>query len=82
MADWWVAAYKPEIGWASYIYPMGWVIQLTPCVQLKMVDLSSAVNVYNGKLEVGIYDFYFAVDSNVDGNPDGTWIDTVKVTVQ
>jgi len=82
MADWWVAAYEPAMGWASYVYPMGWLMQLTPCVQIKLVNISSAVNVYSGKLEEGVYDFYFAVDSNADGNAQATWFDTVKVTVQ
>lgn len=81
-ADWWVAAYGSALGWYSYVYPLGWMVQLTPCVQIEMYNMPEAVNVFNGNLSAGIYDFYFAVDSNVDGNPNGTWIDTVKVMVQ
>jgi len=82
MADWWVAAYASELGWYSYVYMQGWLGQLAPCVQTEMVNLSNAVEVFNGTLSAGVYDFYFAVDSNADGNPQGTWRDSVKVNVE
>jgi hypothetical protein len=81
-ADWWVAAYGGAMGWYSYVYNIGWVGQLAPCVQMEMSNLSSPVEVFNGTLSAGVYDFYFAVDNNADGNPQGTWRDTVKVNVQ
>ena len=82
-ADWWVAAKASALEFYSYVYAMGgWIGELTPCVQMDLINLSPAVGVFSGTLPVGGYDFYFAVDSNADGNPDGTWLDTVKVTVQ
>ena len=80
--DWWVAAYGSALGWYSYVYPTGWAVQLTPCVQIEIFNMSSAVNVFQGKLSVGVYVFYFAVDSNADGKAQGTWRDMVTVTVQ
>ena len=83
MADWWVAAYESRWGWFSYVYAMrNWTSGIAPCVQAGLFNLSPAVEVFNGKLPAGIYDFHFAVDSNADGQPTGTWRDTVKVTVQ
>ncbi len=86
-ADWWVSASASAptglYGWFSYVYAMGgWMDGLLPCIQMDLINLSSAVEVFSDKLPVGEYNFYFAVDSNADGNPDGTWRDTVKVTVQ
>ncbi len=82
-ADWWIASNASALGFYSYVYAAGgWMGGLIPCVQMALFNLSSDVEVFNGTLPVGVYDFYFAVDSNADGNPDGTWLDTVKVTVQ
>lgn len=86
-ADWWVAANASSsaglYGFFSYVYGVGgWMPGLNRCIQMGLVNLSPDVGVFNGTLPVGEYDFYFAVDSNADGNPDGTWLDTVKVTVR
>jgi len=82
-ADWWVAAYTPNFGWFTYVYALGnWTSGVAPCVQTGLFNLSPAVEVFNGRLPVGSYDFHFAVDSNADGQPQGTWHDTVSVTVQ
>jgi hypothetical protein len=82
-ADWWVVAHESTFGWFSYVYATGsWIGGIAPCAQTALLYLPRAVEVFNGKLPVGVYDFYFAVDSNADGQPDGTWHDTVRVTVQ
>jgi hypothetical protein len=36
----------------------------------------------NMKLPKGRYKFFFGVDNNADGIPNGTWLDTVKLTVE
>jgi hypothetical protein len=82
-ADWWVAAHESTLGWYSYVYASGsWVGGIAPCVQTGLLNLSPAVQIFNGKLPAGVYDFYFGVDSNADGQPQGTWRDSVRITVQ
>ncbi len=84
-ADWWVVAYESTTGWWSYVYALqGWILgqPLQPCVQLGLFSLSSPVQVFNGQLWPGVYDIYFGVDSNMDGNVQGTWRDMARVTVQ
>jgi len=36
----------------------------------------------NMALPAGDYTFYFAIDENVDGTPDGTWLGSVEVRVE
>jgi len=43
---------------------------------------TSPYNVLNTVLPSGNYTFYFAVDGNVDGEPDATWLDFVEVLVE
>ena len=82
-ADWWVVAHDATLGFYSYVFASrNWLGGLNVCVQTELRNLSPAVSVFSGKLPVGVYDFYFAVDSNDDGHPEGNWSDTVKVTVQ
>ncbi len=55
-ADWWVAATYgtgAELGWVSYVYPSGWTLGLTPCVQGGLADLSTPFPVFEGTLPEG-----------------------------
>ncbi|MDQ1336632.1 MAG: hypothetical protein QG552_3582 [Thermodesulfobacteriota bacterium] len=85
-ADWWVVAYESATNWWSYVYAqqswIGWSGALQPCLQTGLFNVSPAFQVFSGRLWPGVYDFYFAVDSNSDGNPQGTWLDMARVTVQ
>jgi len=85
-ADWWVAARTPfETPWYTYTYdayPQGWRSGIQVCVQLPLFELIEPFSVLNMVLPVGDYTFYFAVDGNMDGNPDATWMDSVEVTVE
>ena len=81
-ADWWVAAHESTIGWFSFVWGTGWGSGIKPCVQMALRDISIPVEVFSGKLPVGEYNFYFALDNNEDGDPDATWADAVRVIVE
>jgi len=79
--DWWIVANTP-FGWYSYVYPTGWVTGINLCTQSQLFDLSPPFEIFNATLPIGKYFFYFAVDDNVDGMPDATWMDSAEVDVQ
>jgi parallel beta-helix repeat protein len=84
-ADWWVAAYTPfdsPLNWYTYVYPEGWRTGIQVGVQMPLLELLDPLNVLNMVLPVGDYTFYFAVDGNMDGKPDATWLDSVEVYVE
>jgi len=80
-ADWWVAAQTP-FGWFSYVHPNGWQPGIHWAAQAPLFAISPLFDVLNIALPAGSYTFYFAVDNNMDGNPDATWIDSVSVRVE
>ena len=83
-ADWWVHAYTTpfDSDFYSYVYATGWIGGITPCLQAELFNVSPSFEVWNTGLAAGSYIFYFGVDSNADGLPDFTWLDSVKVHVQ
>jgi parallel beta-helix repeat protein len=84
-ADWWVAAYTPfdsPLNWYTYVYPEGWRPGIQVGVQRRLFELTPSFNVLNTVLPVGNYIFYFAVDGNMDGEVDATWLDFVEVNVE
>jgi parallel beta-helix repeat protein len=82
-ADWWVAAHTPFASpWYTYAYPGGWKSGIQACVQMPLFELLEPLNVLNMVLPVGSYTFYFAVDGNMNGAPDVTWMDSVQVNVE
>jgi len=74
----------PPLNWYTYVYPEGWRYGIHVCVQTPLFELMSAspYNVLNTVLPAGNYIFYFAVDGNMDGEPDATWLDFVEVLVE
>ena len=84
-ADWWIVAHTPfpaPLNWYSYVYPEGWRPGIYPCAQTPLFQVPPSFEVLNMTLPVGNYIFYFAVDGNMDGEPDSTWQDTVEVNVE
>ena len=86
-ADWWVAAHTPFDPpldcWYTYVYPEGWNPGIQVCVQMPLFELTPPFNVLNMVLPVGDYTFYLrAVDGNMDGETDATWVDSVEVLVE
>ena len=84
-ADWWVAANTPfdwPLDWYTYVYPEGWRYGIHVCAQTPLYELTSPFNVLNTVLPAGNYIFYFAVDGNMDGETDVTWLDSVEVRVE
>ena len=84
-ADWWVAAhtpFDPPLEWYTYVYPMGWLPGVQVCLETPLFELTPSFNVLNMVLPVGNYIFYFAVDGNMDGEVDATWLDFVEVNVE
>ena len=85
-ADWWVAAHTPfdwPLDWYTYVYPAGWRYGIHVCAQTPLIELvtTSPYNVLDTILPAGNYIFYFAIDGNMDGEPDVTWLDFVEVNV-
>ena len=84
-ADWWVAAhtpFDPPGDWYTYVHPNGWGTGIHACLQTPIFEVISPFPVLNMVLPPGGYTFYFAVDGNMDGKPDATWLDAVQVTVE
>ena len=78
--DWWVCAYGEQSGWWSWVYTKGWVSGVEVCVQAPLLALSN-FTVLEGTLSPDTYTFFFAVDDNADGNPDGRYMDSVQVNI-
>ena len=78
--DWWVCAYGEQSGWWSWVYTKGWVSGVEVCVQAPLFSLSN-FTVLEGTLPPDSYTFFFAVDDNADGNPDGRYMDSVHVNI-
>ena len=84
-ADWWVAVHTPfdyPLDWYTYVYPDGWRYGFHICAQTPLYELTPSFNVLNTVLPAGSYIFYFAVDGNMDGETDATWLDYVEVNVE
>jgi hypothetical protein len=84
-ADWWVAAHTPfdyPLDWYTYVYPEGWRYGIYVCAQAPLYELTPSFNVLDTVLPLGNYIFYFAVDGNMDGVTDATWLDYVEVNVE
>ncbi len=78
-ADWWIAADTP-FGWYSHSDNKGWQAGIYPFKQGPLSTFSSIV-LKDVVLPVGDYNFYFAIDDNMDGTVDATWYDSVSVKV-
>ena len=81
-ADWWVAAISP-FGLHWFTLDSGWIRSDTPVRAYggALFDLSLSI-LEISTLPVGNYTFYFAVDDNMDGLLDATYLDSVPVTIQ
>ncbi|MBW1719899.1 MAG: hypothetical protein JRJ43_10140 [Deltaproteobacteria bacterium] len=81
-ADFWLAAYNP-FG-VFFLTFDGWTTDWVPAYQgplfyFPVVDL---LTIPTSGLPTGSYWFYFAVDENMDGLLDATYLDSVLVTIQ
>jgi parallel beta-helix repeat protein len=84
-ADWWIAAhtpFDPPLDWYTYVYPEGWKPGIHVGVQIPLFEFSGPFSVLKMSFPAGSYTFYFAVDGNMDGKPDVTWMDSVPVKVE
>jgi len=77
--DLWLIVDAPE-GRLFYVKGIGWQSGSAPYSQSSL-DKGISCKVFNDKLPVGNYTFYFAIDNNGNGTFDGTWMDTVSVEV-
>jgi len=82
-ADWWIKAGSP-LGFYWYKYPNKWIKSLTPIRAYggPLFNLSPYSILNISSLPIGEYDFEFSVDDNQDGQFDGTYSDSVLVTVE
>ena len=84
-ADWWIVIHTPfasPMDWQSFVYPVGWMNGINPCIQAPLLEFSS-FEVLKQALPQGHYTFYFGID-DPDTMPAGPWwgLDSVEVTVQ
>jgi len=85
-ADWWVVkeihgGFFPIQFSYVYVHPAGWREGIAPLLQAPLTVVDGEV-VYDGPLPKGEYTFHFVIDDNMDGFPDGTWSDSVRVIVE
>jgi len=82
-ADWWIQADSP-LGLYWYKYPNQWIKSPTPILAYggPLFNLSPYSILNISTLPVGEYDFEFSVDDNQDGQFDGTYSDSVSVTIE
>jgi len=80
-ADWWVA-YETRGNWYTYIYPTGWGSGISSGYQGALFDLSS-ISVFSDTLSAGTYNFYFGVDTKMNGSVDmdHMYYDSVTVNI-
>jgi len=81
-AEWWIAVHTPlsnPWNWATYIYGQGWQSGIHMYLQYPLSDLTTETVLSSMKLPVGEYTFYFVLDSQINGTPDLTYMDSVMV---
>ena len=82
-SDWWVVAQTP---WGNFWLPptLAWTPSFSPLLllQFPLVDFAGFPVLNGAVLPAGTYTLTFYVDDDVDGVFDGTWSDSVSVTVQ
>ena len=82
-ADWWVQASTP---FGDFWLPptLFWLPSANPILllQFPLVDFAGFGVLTNAVLPPGSYELHFYVDDDADGLFDGTWSDSVSVTVQ
>jgi len=83
LADWWVAAGSP-LGLYWFTLDHGWVRSDAPIRVYggPLFSLSSYPVLQISGLPIGEYTFYFAVDDNMDGILNATYLDTASVNIQ
>jgi len=77
--EYWVAADTP-FGWYSY-GAQGWKPGIAPKAVGPLNDVPP-LEVVDFPLSPGWYTFYLAVDDQINGQPDFTWMDSVEVEVE
>jgi hypothetical protein len=77
--EYWVAVNTP-FGWYSY-GAQGWNPGIAPAAVGPLADVAPLETV-NFPLPPGWYTFYLAVDDQINGQPDLTWVDAVEVEVE
>ena len=82
-AEWWIAAHTPLASpwnWATSVYGQGWQSGIHMYRQYPLSDLATETVLSSMKLPEGQYTFYFVLDSQINGTPDLTFMDSVTVT--
>ena len=81
-AEWWIAVHTPlssPWNWATCVYGTGWQSGIHMYRQSPLSDLSPLTVLPSMRLPEGEYAFYFVLDSQINGTPDLTWMDSVMV---
>jgi len=89
IVDWWIACLSSDDVWSSFMLAKkrkrrGWRsgIYSSNRAWIPLVKVSSYPVLWTKRLPPGDYTFYFAIDNNLDWNPDSMWSDAVEVHVQ
>jgi hypothetical protein len=77
--EYWLATDTP-FGWYSY-GAQGWKPGIAPTAVGPLADVTPPETV-KFPLPAGSYTFYLAVDDQINGQPDLTWVDSVEVEVE
>jgi len=83
MAEWWMAVHTPFASpndWLTYVYPTGWQSGIHICAQVALFNFTGVQILPPMALPEGEYLFYFVLDNQMNGTPDLTWMDSVRVT--
>lgn len=78
-AEWWIVANTPY-GLFSYVHPQTWTRDWSMTIQAPFVRLFP-FQVFSGQLPIGVYDFYFNIDDQIDGQLQVKWWDQVRVKI-
>jgi len=82
-SEWWVRAVTP-FGTFWLQANLAWIPAFSPpaLIAVPMLTFPAVPVLSNAILPTGVYEVTFFVDEGIDGVLDGTWSDTVTVTIQ
>jgi len=78
--EWWFYI-DSTYGDICWVYPVGWQLGRSELGLFPPFAFSN-LSMWNSPLPAGTYNFYFSLDSTIDGMPGGEWSDFVQVNVR
>lgn len=83
LADWWAVGYSSSFGWSHFDLNKGWQTGLLSTYQGELLDLPQYTLLDTSSLPPDTYQFYFGVDTKMNGelDMDSVFYDSVEVIV-